>query len=175
MNERKQSLWSAQSREIIWTGSKWRKMNQWTCLLRTKDVKLFYKRTNNIEVKNTKLPAEKTNKPRTSQETLSFCDWSVSILNSLHALVSFVRWKWFGRFQRHQMNVNTTDCLPSFFFISRVFCIVFRLKRTGSSSFTLPTKYRKKNCNQIVNQIITLSKREGLFVGYSCKIYITFK
>ena len=57
------------------------------------------------------------------------------------------------------MNVNTTDCLP-FFFISRVFCIVFRLKRTGSSSFTLPTKYRKKNCNQIVNQIILLS---GLF------------
>ena len=58
----------------------------------------FYKRTNNIEVKNTKLPAEKTNKPRTSQETFSFCDWSVSILNSLHALVSFVRWKCFGSF-----------------------------------------------------------------------------
>ena len=38
------------------------------------------------------------------------------------------------------------------------------MKPTGSSSFTLPTKYRKKNCNQIVNQIITLSKREGLFV-----------
>ena len=34
------------------------------------------------------------------------------------------------------------------------------MKRTGSSSFTLPTKYRKKNRNQIVNQIILLS---GLF------------
>ena len=48
---------SAQSSEIIWTGSKWRKMNQWRCLLRTKDVKLFflYKRTNNIEVKTQSL------------------------------------------------------------------------------------------------------------------------
>ena len=48
---------SAQSSEIIWTGSKWRKMNQWRCLLRTEDVKLFflYKRTNNIEVKTQSL------------------------------------------------------------------------------------------------------------------------
>ena len=49
----------------------------------------FYKRTNNIEVKNTKLPAEKTNKPRTSQETLSFYDWLVSILTSLHLSLHF--------------------------------------------------------------------------------------
>ena len=49
----------------------------------------FYKRTNNIEVKNTKLPAEKTNKPRTSQETLSFHDWLVSILTSLHLSLHF--------------------------------------------------------------------------------------
>ena len=48
---------SAQSSEIIWIGSKWRKMNQWRYLLRTKDVKLFflYKRTNNIEVKTQSL------------------------------------------------------------------------------------------------------------------------
>ena len=48
---------SAQSSEIIWIGSKWRKMNQWRCLLRTEDVKLFflYKRTNNIEVKTQSL------------------------------------------------------------------------------------------------------------------------
>ena len=51
----------------------------------------FYKRTNNIEVKNTKLPAEKTNKPRTSQETLSFYDWLLAILNYLHACVCFDR------------------------------------------------------------------------------------
>lgn len=36
--------------------------------------------------KNTKLTAEKINKPRTSQEILSFYDWPVSILNLLHAL-----------------------------------------------------------------------------------------
>ena len=41
VNEGKLSLWGAQSSETIWTGSKWRKTNQWTCLLRTKDVKLF--------------------------------------------------------------------------------------------------------------------------------------
>ena len=46
----------------------------------------------------------------------------------------------------------------------------FRLKRTGSSSFTLLAKYRKKNYNEIVNQIVALSKTEGLFVGYFCKI-----
>ena len=51
----------------------------------------FKKQTNNIEVKNTKLPAEKTIKPRTSQETFSFHDWLVSILNSLHASVCFDR------------------------------------------------------------------------------------
>ena len=46
----------------------------------------FSTRTNNIEVKNTNLPAEKTIKPLTSQETYSFYDWLVSILNSLHAM-----------------------------------------------------------------------------------------
>ena len=51
----------------------------------------FKKQTNNIEVKNTKLPAEKIIKPRTSQETFSFYDRLVSILNSLHASVCFDR------------------------------------------------------------------------------------
>ena len=51
----------------------------------------FFKQTNNIEVKNTKLPAEKTIKPRTSQEAFSFHDWLVSILNSLRASVCFDR------------------------------------------------------------------------------------
>ena len=58
----------------------------------------FYKRTNNIEVKTLKLPAKKTNKPPTSQETLLFYDWLVSILNSLHASVCFDRLKFCGRF-----------------------------------------------------------------------------
>ena len=49
----------------------------------------FKKQTNNIEVKNTKLPAEKAIKPRTSHEAFSLHDWLVSILNSLHASVCF--------------------------------------------------------------------------------------
>ena len=71
------------------------------------------------------------------------------------------------------MSVSTTDCLMdcSFFFIGRVFnSCFFRLKQTGSSSFTLLAKYRKKNYNEIVNQNVALSKTEGLFVGYFCKI-----
>ena len=150
-------------------------MNQWTCLLRTKDVKLFYKRTNNIEVKNTKLPAEKTNKPRTSQETF-FILWLVSFDPKFSPCsCKFCSLEVFWEILKASDECKHYRLLTKFFFISRVFCIVFRFKPTGSSRFTLPTKYWKKNCNQIVNQIITLSKREGLFVGYSCKIYITFK
>ena len=51
----------------------------------------------------------------------------------------------------------------------------FRLKLTGSSTFTLLAKYRKNNYNEIQNQIVALSKIEGFYVGYWCKIYITFK
>ena len=57
----------------------------------------LYKQTNNVEVK-TKLPAEKTIEPRTSQDTLSFYDWLVSILNSLHASVCFDRLDFCVRF-----------------------------------------------------------------------------
>ena len=49
----------------------------------------FCKRTNDIEVKAKKLTAQKTDKSRTSQETLLFYDWFISILNLLHASVSF--------------------------------------------------------------------------------------
>ena len=63
--------------------------------------------------------------------------------------------------------VFTLQIAYQVFFIARVFCIFFRLKRTCSStrSFTLQALHRKKNCDQIVNQIVAFSKNEGLFVG----------
>ena len=61
--------------------------------------------------------------------------------------------------------VFTLQIAYQVFFIARVFCIFFRLKRTGSSSFTLQALHRKKNFDQIVNQIVAFSKNEGLFVG----------
>ena len=53
--------------------------------------------------------------------------------------------------------VFTLQIAYQVFFIVRVFCIFFRLKRTGSSSFTLQALHRKKNCDQIVNQIVAFS------------------
>ena len=43
-----------------------------------------YKRTNNIEVKP-QTSCRENKQTRTSQETLPFYDWLLSILNSLHA------------------------------------------------------------------------------------------
>ena len=100
----------------------------------------FYKRTNNIEVKNTKLPAEKTNKPRTSQETLSFYDWLVSIVNSLHLSLRFDHLRLLHGtvfcldMVGDQMSKYSRNCLVEHWFFSFwLFFLFFRSQRSGSS------------------------------------------
>ena len=73
MKERKLTLWSTLSSEIIWTGLKWRKINQWICLFEniecqsvfflvvykfcvlTSMLSVRLKQTDNIEVKTQNL------------------------------------------------------------------------------------------------------------------------
>ena len=101
----------------------------------------LHKRTNNVEVK-TKLPAEKTIEPRTSQDTLSFYDWLVSILNSLHASVCFDRLDFCVRFQVDQMIRQNTRF--SFFHCS-CFCNFFLIETNRFKQFHTPGKIQKKD------------------------------
>ena len=93
---------SAQSSEIIWIGSKWRKINQWRCLLRTKDVKLFflYKRTNNIEVKTQSLLQREQSNLGPLRKLCHFMIgefWSLILSMLLYVLIA---WSVTGDFKR---------------------------------------------------------------------------
>ena len=61
--------------------------------------------------------------------------------------------------------VSTLQIAYQVFFLLVFSVFFFRLKRTGSSSFTLQALYRKNNRDQIVNQIVAFSKNESLLVG----------
>ena len=72
------------------------------------------------------------------------------------------------------MSVSTTDLLDGlqfFFFIGRVFNnFFFDLSEPVQVVSHFWQNIEKKNYNEIGNQIVALSKTEGLFVGYLCKI-----